>query len=95
MQSAFNISVLAKVAQAVARSMSVEASGLSHATRLKDDLLLGKLGRLELAIYLEEVFDIEFQDEAVARFTTLGDIASHLSYRYFRDIDPSALIAAA
>jgi len=95
MQSAFNSSVFAKVAQAVAQAMYVEISCLLQTTRLTDDLALGKLGRLKLAIVLEEAFDIEFQDDAVERFNTLGDIVNHLSYRYFRDVEPAAIHVAA
>ena len=72
MQSAFNSSVFDKVALAVKQAVYIEVPGLSGATRLVDDLALGRLGRLKLAIRLEEVFNIEFQDDVVERFGTLG-----------------------
>jgi len=90
MQDAFNNSVFGRVAQAVAQTIYIEPAGLSENTRLVDDLALGRVGRLKLAMCIEEVFDIELQDDAVARFRTLGDIVNHLSYRYFRDVEPSA-----
>jgi len=95
MQSAFNSSVFDKVALAVKQAVYIEVPGLSGATRLVDDLALGRLGRLKLAIRLEEVFNIEFQDDVVERFGTLGDIVTYLSRRYFRDSDTQAPASAA
>ncbi len=95
MQSAFNSSVFDKVALAVKQAVYIEVPGLSGATRLVDDLALGRLGRLKLAIRLEEVFNIEFQDDVVERFGTLGDIVTYLSRRYFRDSDTHAPASAA
>lgn len=95
MQSAFNSSAFAKVALAIKQIKRVDISGLSQATRLVDDLAIGRFGRLKLAVCLEELFDIELQNNAVEQFDTLGDIVTYLSYRYFRDIEPSALTLAA
>jgi len=95
MQSAFNSSVFVKVTLAIEQITRVEISGLSQATRLVDDLAISRFGRLKLAVCLEELFDIELQNNAVEQFDTIGDIVTYLSYRYFRDIDPSALTIAA
>ncbi len=95
MQSAFNSSVYVKVTLAIKQIMRVDSSGLTQATRLVDDLAIGRFGRLKLAVCLEELFDIELQDKTVEQFDTLGDIVTYLSYRYFRDIEPSALNLAA
>ena len=95
MQSAFNSSVYVKVTLAIKQIMRVDGSGLSQATRLVDDLAIGRFGRLKLAVCLEELFDIELQDNTVEQFDTLGDIVTYLSYRYFRDIEPSAMNIAA
>lgn len=95
MQSAFNSSVFVKVTLAIKQIKRIEISGLTQATRLVDDLAIGRFGRLKLAVCLEELFDIELQDNAVDQFDTLGDIVTYLSYRYFRDIEPSVLTIAA
>jgi len=95
MQSAFNSSVFLRVTLAVKQVMRIDSAGLTQATRLVDDLAIGRFGRLKLAVCLEEIFDIELQDNAVEQFDTLGDIVTYLSYRYFRDIEPSALTMAA
>ena len=95
MKSAFNSSVFDRVALAVEKTVHAKTPDLSHSTHLTDDLALGRLGRLKLAIALEEVFDVELEDEVVERFGNIGDIVSHFSDRYFRDIDESALAEAA
>ncbi len=95
MQSAFNSSVYVKVTLAIKQIMRVYSSGLTQATRLVDDLAIGRFGRLKLAVCLEELFDIELQDKTVEQFDTLGDIVTYLSYRYFRDIEPSSRHRAA
>jgi acyl carrier protein len=95
MQSALNSSVFDKVVLAVAQAVYIAAPGLSQSTRLVDDLALSRFGRLKLALSLEELFDVELQDDAIDRFSTLGDIVSYLSCRYFRDIEPSAPTLAA
>lgn len=95
MQTAFNSSVFNKVALAIKQVTHAETAELLQTTRLVDDLALGRFGRLKLAVCLEELFDVELQNNAVEQFDTLGDIVSYLSYRYFRDIDPTALTIAA
>ncbi len=95
MQSAFNSSVFDKVVLAVEKTMHRSIPTLSNATRLADDLALGRLGRLRLAMSLEEIFDVELEDAVIKQFGNIGDIVSHFSYRYFRDIEMSAHVTAA
>jgi len=65
-------------------------------TKLVDDWGLGRFGLLKLAIYLEEAFDLELPDEAIARFLTVADIVSYFSRRYFRDFQsPLPVVAIA
>jgi acyl carrier protein len=90
MQSAFDAVVFEKVSRAVGQVVRRGKSDLSPATRLSDDLALGRFGRLKLAICLEEAFDVELEDEDVEQFTVVGDIVSYISHRYFRDVDFAA-----
>ncbi len=89
MQSAFDSSVFDRVALAIKRTVHAETPGLSRSTRLADDLALSRLGRMRLAMSLEDIFDIELEDDVVERFVELGDIVSYFSDRYFEDIEPS------
>jgi acyl carrier protein len=95
MEAALNRLVLDRVVLAVEQTTYVGDLGITAATRLADDLELGKFGLIKLALYLEEAFDIELPDEAVSLFRTVGDIVRHLSRNYFRDADFSALAEAA
>lgn len=95
MQSAFNSAVFDKVALAVEKTVHAETPGLSRSTRLADDLALNRFGRLKLAMALEEVFDVELENDVIERFCNVGDIVTHFSNRYFRDVEPSTLAIAA
>jgi acyl carrier protein len=79
MRSTSHSAVFDKVVLAVEQTTYVEGHGLTRATRLVDDLELGKFGRIKLAVYLEETFDIELTDEAVDRFDTVGDIVRYVN----------------
>jgi len=85
MGSAFDSSVLDKVALAVEQTARVSPAEVTIDTRLADDLRLGRLGRMRLAMNLEEVFDLELPNDVVARFVTVADIVNYFSRRYFRD----------
>ena len=94
MQSAFKSSVFNKVVLAIVQALHVETPGLSHSTRLVDDLALTRLGRMKLAMSLEDIFDVELEDVVIERFVDLGDVVSYLSHRYFKDTEPSTLTIA-
>jgi acyl carrier protein len=71
--------VFEKVVLAVEQTVYTTGASLSPASRLADDLRLGRFGRIRLALYLEETFDVEIPDEAVDRFDTVGDIVRYVS----------------
>ncbi len=89
MEAAVNNFVSRKVVSAVGKTVHLEASFISDGSRLADDLALGRFGRLKLAIYLEEIFDLELPDDVLAGFSTVADIVRYISHRYFRNIDSS------
>ena len=68
-----------RVMWAVAQTVLLDQHILTPATRIADDLGIGRFGRIRLALYLEESFDVEIPDEAVERFSTLADIISYMS----------------
>jgi acyl carrier protein len=71
--------IFGKVVLAVEQTLHIEGNTLSPATRLVDDLLLGRFDRIRLAMHLEETFDLEIPDDAIECFATVGDIALYLS----------------
>lgn len=85
MQSGPGNAVFEKVVLAVEQTVYVEASSVSPASRLADDLRLGRFGRFRLALYLEETFDVELPDEDVERFDTVGDIVRYMDRWSFQD----------
>ncbi|MEA2792448.1 MAG: hypothetical protein QOG73_4854 [Acetobacteraceae bacterium] len=68
-----------KVVLAVEQTVYLDGQTVSPATRLDDDLQLRRFDRIRLAMYLEEIFDVEFSDDAVECFGTVGDIASYMN----------------
>jgi hypothetical protein len=43
---------------------------------LAEYVTLGRFGRLQLAVYLEDALDLELPNEVIARFVTVGDASS-------------------
>lgn len=68
-----------KVVTALELTVGFAGRPLSLATRLSDDLRLGRFGRLRLALYLEEVCDLEILDEDAGCFETVADIVRYLN----------------
>lgn len=95
MQVALNSSVLDRVILAVERTTFLGDRKVTLETDLTRDLAIGGFGRTKLAMYLEEVFDIELSDEVQGRFATVADIVKYIGRHYFRDIEPSRLSEAA
>lgn len=78
MQSTSSNDVFDKVLQAVELTVYIDGHALTPATRITKDLRIGRFGRLKLALYLEETFDVELPDEAVEQFETVGDIVQYM-----------------
>jgi acyl carrier protein len=71
--------VFEKVVLAVEQMVYIGGNSVTLTSRLVDDLRLGRFARLKLALYLEETFEVEIPDEAVAHFDTVGDIVRYMS----------------
>ena len=95
MQIALNNSVLDRVILAIGQTTHLGDQKVTLETRLTCDLALGGFGRLKLAIYLEEVFDVELSDDILERAVTVADIVKYISEHYFEDIEPFRLADAA
>lgn len=95
MQAALNVSVFARVTTAIEQTTYTGSQNIMLETRLISDLAIGKFGRTKLAMYLEELFDIELPDEVLERFVAVTDIVRYIERHYFRDVEPFQLIEAA
>ena len=71
--------VFEKVVLAVEQTVYTGDESITPTSRLVDDLRLGRFARLKLALYLEETFEVEIPDDAVAHFDTVGDIVRYMS----------------
>jgi acyl carrier protein len=71
--------VFEKVVLAVEQTVYVGGENVTPTSRLVDDLRFGRFARLKLALYLEETFEVEIPDGAVADFDTVGDIVRYMS----------------
>ena len=78
MRSPFGDTVFTKVVQAIEQTLHIAGYTLAPATRLVDDLQLGRFGRIKLILYLEETFDTEIPDHAAECFDTIEDIANYM-----------------
>jgi acyl carrier protein len=87
MQAALDDFVFDKVVIAIERTTYTGDRKVSPETRLVCDLTLGGFDRLKLAIYLEEIFDIELSDEVSEQFATVADIVKYIGGHYFQDVE--------
>jgi acyl carrier protein len=87
MQSTPSSATFEKVVLAVEQTVYISGQSLTPASRLVDDLKLGRFGRIRLALYLEETFDIELPDEELNRFITVGDIVRYMSRWSLESVD--------
>jgi acyl carrier protein len=62
---------------------------ITSETRLTDDLNLGRIGRMKLAISLEENFSVELSDDVLEQAVTVADVVTYLCRHYFQDTDLS------
>jgi acyl carrier protein len=78
MPNRFNQVIFTHVTDAIEAMFFLKTPVLLPSTRLVDDLAMSRLSRWKLIVALEELFDCEFPNEIVLRFTTLGDIVSYI-----------------
>jgi acyl carrier protein len=71
----------------VERGTQIDPAGILPSARLVSDLGLGRIGRLRVAICLEEAFGHELSDDVIDRFVTVADIATYFRHRYFTDYE--------
>jgi len=90
-----NVSVLQKILHVVEQTTYIGDKQLTLKTWLSRDLALGGFGRLKLAMYLEETFDVEISDETLERFVTVEDVVKFIGTRLLRNVESSWITQAA
>ena len=70
--------VLDKVKELIAEQLDVDADTVTVTSNIQDDLGADSLDVVDLVMSLEEEFDMEIPDEAVANIKTVGDIVKYI-----------------
>jgi acyl carrier protein len=86
MHDALNSFILVRVVTAIQTASSPGNVQITGETRFDEDLAFDSLDLLEVAMCLEETFEIEFSRETVLQFETVSDVVAYLSRHFFRDV---------
>ena len=70
--------ILAKLKEIIADIMKIDVSGITEASRLKEDLRADSLDKINMLKAIEETYDIEMDEEEALAFQTVGDVAEYL-----------------
>ena len=95
MTEALNLSITNAVIDAVRRCFFLPDAIITGETRFSRDLALDSLDMVELAMALEDRFNLEFPDDTFDRFDGIADVVAYLSRYFFHDVSAQALAEAA
>ena len=70
--------MLDRIKEIIARELMVEESDISAETDIINDLGADSLTVVDLAMALEDEFDIELPDEDLEKIKTVGDIVNYI-----------------
>ena len=70
--------VFDKVKELIAEQLDVDADTVTVTSNIQDALGAASLDVVDLVMSLEEEFDMEIPDEAVANIKTVGDIVKYI-----------------
>lgn len=70
--------VFEKVSNALADQFSVDASEITMETNIMDDLEADSLDLVDLVMALEDEFEIEFPEDKIDSFKTVGDVVNYI-----------------
>lgn len=70
--------VFDKVKELVAEQLDVDADTVTVASNIQDDLGADSLDVVDLVMSIEEEFEMDIPDEAVANIKTVGDIVKYI-----------------
>lgn len=70
--------VFDKVKELIAEQLDVDADTVTVTSNIQDDLGADSLDVVDLVMSLEEEFDMEIPDKAVANIKTVGDIVKYI-----------------
>lgn len=73
-----NIMALEKIKNIISEQFAISADDITEDTVLMEDLDADSLDLIDLAMSLEDCFEVEVPDEELERFKTVGDIVKYI-----------------
>ena len=73
--------VFEKVKKIISEQLEVDQSIISESSTISGDLNADSLDLVDLAMSIEDEFDIELSDEALDKIKTVGDLAAYIEDR--------------
>ncbi|MEE1012642.1 MAG: acyl carrier protein [Acutalibacteraceae bacterium] len=70
--------VLEKLTKIISEQLEVDQSIISESSTITGDLGADSLDLVDLAMSIEDEFDIELSDEALDKIKTVGDLAAYI-----------------
>ena len=70
--------MLEKIIELIEDQLGLEGVEITEATRFKEDLAADSLDLFELAMAIEEAFDVEIPSEELEKVTTVGSVIEYL-----------------
>lgn len=70
--------VFDKVKELIAEQLDVDADTITAESNIQDDLGADSLDVVDLVMAIEEEYEVEIPDEAVANIKTVGDIVKYI-----------------
>ncbi|MBR3801966.1 MAG: acyl carrier protein [Clostridia bacterium] len=67
-----------QIREIICKQLELEESDVTMDTNIKDDLGADSLDLVDLAISLEDEFEVEVPDNALEKFETVGDIVRYI-----------------
>lgn len=73
--------VLEKIKKIISEQLEVDQSIISEGSTITGDLGADSLDLVDLAMSIEDEFDIELSDEALEKIKTVGDLTAYIEDR--------------
>lgn len=70
--------MLEKIIEIIEEQLNLEGVEITENTRFKEDLAADSLDLFELAMAIEEAFDVEIPSEELEKVTTVGSVVAYL-----------------
>ncbi|MBO4291020.1 MAG: acyl carrier protein [Lachnospiraceae bacterium] len=70
--------MLERIIEIIEEQLNVEGMEITPETRFKEDMAADSLDLFELAMAIEEAFDVEIPSEELEKITTVGSVMDYL-----------------